>query len=140
MFFRHALYQLSYPGLIKGKGVYPQYCVFYWWAMTDSNRRHPRCKRGALPTELIALVPRKGLEPLRDCSHYPLKVARLPIPPPRHVPWHYSCSYQACQITIDPKKRAEIHVFLGHKQTSADCGCPTKYKNTLGCVYLSQAI
>jgi hypothetical protein len=23
--------------------------------MTDSNRRHPRCKRGALPTELIAL-------------------------------------------------------------------------------------
>ena len=25
-----------------------------WWAMTDSNRRHPRCKRGALPTELIA--------------------------------------------------------------------------------------
>ena len=22
--------------------------------MTDSNRRHPRCKRGALPTELIA--------------------------------------------------------------------------------------
>ena len=26
-----------------------------WWAMTDSNRRHPRCKRGALPTELIAL-------------------------------------------------------------------------------------
>src|SRR6476660_9745266 len=31
-----------------------------WWAMTDSNRRHPRCKRGALPTELIA---RRG-EPL----------------------------------------------------------------------------
>ena len=25
-----------------------------WWAMTDSNCRHPRCKRGALPTELIA--------------------------------------------------------------------------------------
>src|SRR5882724_11565765 len=25
-----------------------------WWAMTDSNRRPPRCKRGALPTELIA--------------------------------------------------------------------------------------
>lgn len=30
-----------------------------WWAMRDSNSRHPRCKRGALPTELIALrVPR----------------------------------------------------------------------------------
>lgn len=25
-----------------------------WWAMTDSNRRHPPCKGGALPTELIA--------------------------------------------------------------------------------------
>src|SRR5207248_246131 len=25
-----------------------------WWAMTDSNRRPSRCKRDALPTELIA--------------------------------------------------------------------------------------
>jgi hypothetical protein len=25
------------------------------WAMTDSNPRHSRCKRDALPTELIAL-------------------------------------------------------------------------------------
>ena len=25
-----------------------------WWAMTGSNRRPPRCKRGALPAELIA--------------------------------------------------------------------------------------
>ena len=25
-----------------------------WWAMTGSNRRHSRCKRDALPTELIA--------------------------------------------------------------------------------------
>src|SRR5690606_37141 len=24
------------------------------WAMTDLNRRHPACKAGALPTELIA--------------------------------------------------------------------------------------
>lgn len=30
------------------------------------------------------MVPRKGLEPSRDFSHYPLKVARLPIPPPGH--------------------------------------------------------
>jgi hypothetical protein len=28
-----------------------------WWAMRDSNPRPPRCKRGALPTELIALPP-----------------------------------------------------------------------------------
>jgi hypothetical protein len=26
-----------------------------WWAVTDSNRRHPACKAGALPTELTAL-------------------------------------------------------------------------------------
>ena len=23
-----------------------------WWSQTDSNRRHPACKAGALPTEL----------------------------------------------------------------------------------------
>ncbi len=26
-----------------------------WWVMTESNRRHPACKAGALPTELITL-------------------------------------------------------------------------------------
>ena len=26
-----------------------------WWAMTDSNCRPSRCKRDALPAELIAL-------------------------------------------------------------------------------------
>ena len=54
-----------------------------WWAVQDSNLRHPRCKRGALTTELTArkaaeggarpsrgrvrirtrVVPRPGLEP-----------------------------------------------------------------------------
>ncbi len=28
-----------------------------WWAVTDSNRRHPACKAGALPTELTAHSP-----------------------------------------------------------------------------------
>src|SRR5439155_17599667 len=28
-----------------------------WWAMRDSNPRPPRCKRDALPAELIALGP-----------------------------------------------------------------------------------
>ena len=27
-----------------------------WWAMRDSNSRPSRCKRDALPTELIALL------------------------------------------------------------------------------------
>ena len=25
---------------------------YKWWSQTDSNRRHPACKAGALPTEL----------------------------------------------------------------------------------------
>ena len=25
----------------------------YWWVMAESNRQHPACKAGALPTELI---------------------------------------------------------------------------------------
>jgi hypothetical protein len=29
-------------------------CASRWWAMTGSNRRQLRCKRSALPTELIA--------------------------------------------------------------------------------------
>jgi hypothetical protein len=35
-------------------GVFYQGDEGEWWAMTDSNRRHLRCKRSALPTELIA--------------------------------------------------------------------------------------
>ncbi len=30
--------------------------TFDWWAMTDSNRRHSRCKRDTLPAELIAHI------------------------------------------------------------------------------------
>jgi hypothetical protein len=40
-----------------------------WWAMTGSNCRHPRCKRGALPTELIA--------PILDFHGADLKLAGL---------------------------------------------------------------
>src|SRR5262249_4374853 len=32
-----------------------------WWAVTASNRRHPACKAGALPTELTALTARLSL-------------------------------------------------------------------------------
>ena len=31
------------------------------------------------------IVPRPGLEPGRPCGHKPLKLARLPVPPPRHI-------------------------------------------------------
>gem|GEM_PF-5854475 len=35
------------------------------------------------------LVGGTGLEPARSCDHNPLKVARLPIPPPAHVKLFY---------------------------------------------------
>ena len=100
--FRRVLYQLSYLGplaachgdlkhqlgqdTLRGEraqrratwfvlGVWG--CPFgLWWAVRGSNPRPPRCKRGALPTELTArvrlrplavsvrdVVPRPGLEP-----------------------------------------------------------------------------
>ena len=35
-----------------------------WWTMTGSNCRHPACKAGALPSELIVhVVTRPGIEP-----------------------------------------------------------------------------
>ena len=39
------------PGMYDG--AWPK-ILKNWWAMTGSNRRHPPCKGGALPTELIA--------------------------------------------------------------------------------------
>ena len=27
-------------------------CIATWWSLTESNRRHPACKAGALPAEL----------------------------------------------------------------------------------------
>ena len=38
-------------------------CAGSWWSQTESNRRHPACKAGALPTELWPLSPE---EPGRD--------------------------------------------------------------------------
>ncbi len=39
-------------------------CVF-WWAMTGSNCRHPACKAGALPAELIAQLNWHGENPVK---------------------------------------------------------------------------
>src|SRR5713101_3072351 len=49
----------SQPNRIRGEG---------WWAVTDSNRRHPACKAGALPTELTALLREQSL--LTPTRHY----------------------------------------------------------------------
>ena len=34
-----------------------------WWSQTESNRRHPACKAGALPTELWPHSSRNGANP-----------------------------------------------------------------------------
>ena len=41
------------------------------WALRDSNPRHLRCKRSALPAELRALVRGRGLEPPRIAPYAP---------------------------------------------------------------------
>jgi hypothetical protein len=54
------------------------------------------------PTSLTVVVRTRGLEPPQDCSHYHLKVARLPIPPrPRVDPDYLICFGQKTQdITL----------------------------------------
>ena len=47
-----------------------------WWRRTDSNRRPPGCKPGALPTELR---PRYGISPIGGM----VGLGRLELPTPR---------------------------------------------------------
>ena len=47
--------RLLMPRKMGARAPRPDASILCWWAMTDSNRRHLRCKRSALPTELIAL-------------------------------------------------------------------------------------
>ena len=51
-----AYYQASaiLPDYAKKCKAYALHLDIIWWAMTGSNRRHPACKAGALPAELIA--------------------------------------------------------------------------------------
>ena len=49
---------------ITQKSSYPKITALAWWTMTGSNCRHPACKAGALPAELIVhMVTRPGIEP-----------------------------------------------------------------------------
>ena len=41
-----------------------------WWSQTESNRRHPACKAGALPTELWPHSIRNGAKPRRAVIRY----------------------------------------------------------------------
>ncbi len=53
--------------------------------------------RAMLRMALVCVVPRRGLEPPRDCSHCDLNAARLPIPPPRHgstIPQNTGSGYE----------------------------------------------
>ena len=74
----------------------------------DSDPR-PRPWQGrALPTELFPqktkkrMVKRRRLELPRNNFHYPLKVARLPIPPPLH---HKIILNKSC-----PEQDSNLHV------------------------------
>ena len=42
--------------LINPRSRYQILRMRRWWSQTDSNRRHPACKAGALPTELWPLT------------------------------------------------------------------------------------
>ena len=48
-------------------------------------------------------VPRTGIEPARPIDHYPLKVARLPVPPPGpiNIPlkWIPDTIYRDCKYS-----------------------------------------
>src|ERR1700676_2214977 len=81
------------------------------------------------------LVPRKGLEPSRPLSHWHLKPARLPIPPPgpgrvstdlshachkRHAPVEiYFCVMMSGQtFLVCPEESRRPHLRIMRK-----CGC-----------------
>ena len=73
--------QNTYPHLTR--------YVKEWSGKRDSDPRPQPWQGCALPTELFPLiqlqeVKRRRLELPRHNCHYPLKVARLPIPPPLH--------------------------------------------------------
>ena len=46
------------------------YIWLWWWAMTDLNCRPPRCKRDALPAELIALYEDTVLKRIYKNNNY----------------------------------------------------------------------
>ena len=66
--YRPSACRLASAGIAAPAGpAFPGPCCalcsgLQWWAMRDSNPRPPRCKRGALPAELIALD-RSGQRP-----------------------------------------------------------------------------
>ena len=58
------------------------------------------------------MVPRRGLEPPLDCSNQHLKLARLPIPPPRQRTAslylraaHFTGSLESCQSANFPNRQ-----------------------------------
>ena len=51
-----------------------------WWSQTESNRRHPACKAGALPTELWPHSNRNSAKPRRAVGDAVLRL-RTPSEP-----------------------------------------------------------
>ena len=63
-----SLYDLCEPHTVahrfqSGPSVMSLAAVAAWWSQTESNRRHPACKAGALPTELWPRSSRNSAKP-----------------------------------------------------------------------------
>ena len=60
-------FTISMPTTAKqpGQSLYDH--TSSWWSRTESNRRHPACKAGALPTELRPHSTRNSAKPRRAC-------------------------------------------------------------------------
>ena len=50
------VFALHTSEFITQKSSYPKITALAWWTMTGSNCRHPACKAGALPAELIVHI------------------------------------------------------------------------------------
>lgn len=67
------------------------------------NQIRASARRRHAELEERSVVPRKGLEPSRPLSHWHLKPARLPIPPPGHVGAVCTDRTVACQTAEGPR-------------------------------------
>ena len=82
----------------------------------DSNSRPQPWQGCALPTELFPQnVKRRRLELPRRNWHYPLKVARLPIPPPLHSCYATHCFNQHQGVGLNNQRVFELASVLASR-------------------------
>src|SRR4051812_24435974 len=96
-----------------------------WWAMTGSNRRHPRCKRGALPTELIALrkVAINGFPGGRG-----LIAAKLPTDNPYLAP--HSARQEFARLAEESDRRTPVSLTAANQPANLPAASSDREMNT----------